>query len=63
MKSEAWAWEAWQMHLAIQHALRKLRDVPHESRSHTIMGITGQYASSKANGGKDTTDGELLGLP
>ncbi len=29
-QSEAWAWELWQMFLAIHHALRKLRDVPHD---------------------------------
>jgi hypothetical protein len=28
-KSEAWAWELGQMFLAIHHAFRKLRDVPH----------------------------------
>ncbi len=28
-QSKAWAWEVRQLFLAIHHALRKLRDVPH----------------------------------
>ncbi len=31
-QSKAWAWELWHMLLATHHALRKLRDVPHDSK-------------------------------
>ena len=39
-QSEAWAWELWHLFLATHHALRKLRDVPHDERTcHTMVGI------------------------